>query len=170
MILFTGGCLPHCMLGYHHTPPRSRHPPEQTPPQSRHPLEQTLPKQTPPQSRHTHPQGADTPLQSRHPLAADTQTSPWEQTPPPEQTSPWEQTPPGANTPWSRHPPGADTPQSRHTPQEQTPPGADIHLRCRACWEVRSTRGTGMLFLSKFILRVQKSITHTTYLLLIVVT
>ena len=72
VILFTGGCLSQCMLGYHtplgadtpqsrkhsppeqtpptppeQTPPGSRHPPEQTPPGDRHPL-----RQTPPQSRH----------------------------------------------------------------------------------------------------------------------
>ena len=45
--VFTGGCLPQCMLGYHppeqtppgsrHTSPRSRHPPEQTPPQEQTP-------------------------------------------------------------------------------------------------------------------------------------
>ena len=29
VILFTGECLPQCMLGY--PPPRSRHPPEKTP-------------------------------------------------------------------------------------------------------------------------------------------
>ena len=62
VILFTGGCLPQCMLGY---TPLSRHPPEQTPPLSRHPPgsrhppEQTSPReQTPPWSR---PPGADTP-------------------------------------------------------------------------------------------------------------
>ena len=57
VILFTGGCLPQCMLGYHTPPPskhpRSRHPPEQTP-QSRHSPEQTLP-------------GADTPRADTHP-------------------------------------------------------------------------------------------------------
>ena len=74
VILFTGGGLPQCMLGYHppeqtHIPPspwsrppgsrhlpRSRHPPEQTPlPRSRHhpPRADTSPEQTPP--------GADTP-------------------------------------------------------------------------------------------------------------
>ena len=60
VILFTGGCLPQCMLGYH-TPPRSRHPPGADTPQSRHtawsrhppqeqtpPGEHTPPEQTPP--------------------------------------------------------------------------------------------------------------------------
>ena len=103
VIVFTGGCLPQCMLGYtplehppkEQTPPRSRHPPEQTPPRSRHPQEQTSPwEQTPP--------GADTPSR------ADT---PREQTPP-------EQTPLRADTPWKQ-----TTPGSRHPP-EQTPPGS----------------------------------------------
>ena len=85
VILFTGECLPQCMLGYN--------PQEQTSPQSRH-----IP-------RARHPPGADPPLeqtpQSRHPP---------EHTPLQEQTSPQEQTPPK-----SRHPPGTrHTPQSRH--------------------------------------------------------
>ena len=42
VILFTGGCLPQCMLG---------HPPEHTPPQSRHPPRADTPS----------PSGADTP-------------------------------------------------------------------------------------------------------------
>ena len=53
VILFTGGCLPQCMLGYHPPeqtppPPQSRHPWSRHP-QSRHPPEQTLPwsRQTP---------------------------------------------------------------------------------------------------------------------------
>ena len=60
-------------------------------------------------------------------------------------------TPPEANTPGSRHRPGTDTPQkqtphgSRH-PWEQTPPWSRHPLEqtpppCRACWEIRSTRG-----------------------------
>ena len=74
VILFTGGCLPQCMLGY---TPWSRHPPEQTPPPradtrpwSRHPLGADPPEQTPP--------GADTPPGSTPP-GADTsleQTAP----------------------------------------------------------------------------------------------
>ena len=60
VILFTGGCLPQCMLGYH-TPPRSRQtPPEQTPPQADTPPSRHPPEQTPPRSRH--PSRADTPL------------------------------------------------------------------------------------------------------------
>ena len=43
---------------------------------------------------------------------------------------PREQTPP---------PPRADTPQEQ-TPPEQIPPRADTP-QCRACWEIRSTRG-----------------------------
>ena len=89
-----------------------------------------------------------------------------------EADTPQEQTPLGANTPLeqtpprSKHPPGANTPHGKQTLMELSPPGADIHLRRRACWEVRSTRGTGMLFLSKFILRVQKSI--LTYYLFVI--
>ena len=87
VILFTGGCLPQCMLGY--TPsgadtPWSRHPPGADIPSQQTPLEQTpTPEQTPP--------GADTP----------------EQTPP----TPWEQT-----LPLSRHPPEQTPPRSRHPP------------------------------------------------------
>ena len=69
---------------------------------------------------------------------------PWEQTPPPEQTPP-KQTPPRADNPQEQTPlPGSrppeqtpsrpDTPRT-DTPWEQTPP------RCRACWEIQSTRG-----------------------------
>ena len=61
VILFTGGCLPQCMLGY--TPP-SRHLPGQTPPRQtpldRHPLGRH-------RSRADTPH-ADTPLPSRRPL------------------------------------------------------------------------------------------------------
>ena len=92
VILFTGGCLPQCMLGYT--------PPEQTP-RSRPPGADPL-EQTPPWSRHP---------PSRHPRE---QTSPQEQTPP-EQT-PWSRHPPGADTPQ------ADTPQEQTPPWEQDPP------------------------------------------------
>ena len=66
VILSTGGCLPQCMLGYHHPweqtppqeqthPPRSRHPPpEQTPPRSKHP----------PPGAHTPPPKADSSIRS----------------------------------------------------------------------------------------------------------
>ena len=54
VILFTGGCLPQCMLGYHS--PGADTPLGADTPQSRHPQEQTPPR-------------------------AD--TTPWEQTPPP---------------------------------------------------------------------------------------
>ena len=41
VILFTGGDLPQCMLGYHTPPgpgtPQTRHPPDHTPPQTMHP-------------------------------------------------------------------------------------------------------------------------------------
>ena len=92
VILFMGGCLPQCTLGYHHipkkTPPRSTHPPGSRPPRS------TL-------GYHHIP----------------------EKTPSQEHTPPWEQTP------------------QEHTPRKQTPPGADTPPWCRACWEIRSTRG-----------------------------
>ena len=52
--------------------------------------------------------------------------TPWEQTPPPDQAPPpWDQAPP----PGTRQTPGADTPPTRHPPW------------CRACWEIRSSRG-----------------------------
>ena len=70
VILFTGGGLPQCMLGYH---PRDQTPPEQTP-QDQTPREQTPPEQTPPGTR------------------PPEQTPPGTR-PPPEQT-PQEQTPP----------------------------------------------------------------------------
>ena len=66
-------------------------------------------------------------------------------------------TPLGAGTPQTRHPPGPGTPQTRHpqsrhpqtrhpprpgTPLDQAPPDqAAPPPRCRACWEIRSTRG-----------------------------
>ena len=100
VILFTGGCLPRCMLGYH-PPPEQTAPGADTclgadTPWSRHPLEQTLPS----------PQEQTHPPQSRHSPRADTQPP----TPPP-----------GADTPSSRHPTGADTPRSRlrHTVNER---------------------------------------------------
>ena len=72
MILFTGGCLPQCMLGYHL-------------PQSRHPLEQTPPPRSRPRQEQTPPSGADTSPESRHPreqtytpLGADTPLPPAE--------------------------------------------------------------------------------------------
>ena len=84
VILFTGGCLPQCMVGYHPLP-LSRHPPSRHTPPSRHPpLEQT-------------------PTWSRHQLGADTtlqeQTPPWSRpAPSPRADTPQEQTPPGAFT------------------------------------------------------------------------
>ena len=60
VILFTGGGLPQCMLGYH-TP--TRHPPpEQTPPWRRHPPGAGTPQSRHPQSRHP-PQCRDPPAQ-----------------------------------------------------------------------------------------------------------
>ena len=71
VILFTGGCLPQCMLGYYtplgnrHPPqsrhsPQSRHPPSRadTPlPCCRHPQEQTPPRDTATAADGTHPTG-----------------------------------------------------------------------------------------------------------------
>ena len=85
VILFTGGCLPQCMLGYH--PPQ-----EQTPPPK-----QTNPRADTPGAET--PLGADIPPRNRHPLGADT---PKEQTPP-------EQTPPEADIPRCRPPWEADS-------------------------------------------------------------
>ena len=78
--VFTGVCLPQCMLGYH--TPRSRHPHgadtpwEQIPwsrhahrsrhPQSRHPPEQTTPNRHLPQSRQP-PQETATAADGTHP-------------------------------------------------------------------------------------------------------
>ena len=94
VILSTGGCLPQCMLGYHHTPPEQTPPRETPPPRNSHPLEQTPPRaDTPPGSRHT--------PRSRHPP---------------------EQTPPGVDTPLEQTPPPEQTPPQADTPPEQTPP------------------------------------------------
>ena len=73
VILFTGGGLPQCILGYHHPSPLEQTPqtppPEQTPslgadtpPRNRRPLEQTAPFPLP---RSRHPPGADTPPHRR---------------------------------------------------------------------------------------------------------
>ena len=107
VILFTGGCLPQCMLGYHppeQTPPWEQTPPEQTPHGSRHPPRADTPTSRPP--------GADTPG-SRH-------TPPWEQTPHLEQTTP----PPGR-----RHPLEQTPPEQTHPPGRHTPPRADTSPR-----------------------------------------
>ena len=99
VILFTGGCLPQCMLGYTPLPPRTR---------GRHPLEQreTTPRtrgRHPLDQRQTPPIGVDTPQDQRQtPPTADT---PWDQ----------RQTPP-----MSRHPQDQrqTPPRSRHPPWE----------------------------------------------------
>ena len=70
VILFRGGCLPQCMLGYH-TPGAG------TPPGADTPRADTLQDQTPP--------GPDTP-QTRHP---QDQTPPGRSTPPGLSTPPW---------------------------------------------------------------------------------
>ena len=84
-----GGCLPQCMLGYHH-------PLEQT-----HPWEQTPPGADPP--------AADTPLRADTPLGADT---PGADTPHKSRHRA------RADTPQSRHPPGADTPPEQTSPPQ----------------------------------------------------
>ena len=103
VILFTGGCLPQCMLGYH-TPPGAGTPGADIP-QSRHPSgADTLVEQTHPQSRHPPEQ---TPTWSRHPT---------EQTPPRSRH-------PQSSPPLSRHPPGSRHPppgsRLRHTVNER---------------------------------------------------
>ena len=117
VILFTGGCLPQCMLGYtpwEQTPPRADTPHLGTRPlRSRHPPWPL--GADPPQTRHPqtkHPPGPDPPEQtprSIHPL----EQTPLEQTPP-EQTHhpPPDQTPP---SPGTRHPLPRD--QTHPTPQ-----------------------------------------------------
>ena len=61
-------------------------------------------------------------------------------------------TPLGAGTPQTRHPPGLGTPQTRHPPDQAPPqtrhppntrhsPNQAASPQCRACWEIRSTRG-----------------------------
>ena len=78
VILFTGGGLPQCMLGYH---PQSRHPPW-----TRHPPSTDT------------PMGADTPRpgtpQSRHPPGPGT---------PPDQAPPQTRHPPGSRPPSTEH-------------------------------------------------------------------
>ena len=117
VILFTGGCLPQCMLGCQ--PPRSRHPPGADTPQGRHPQEQTPPpkadppradkpqEQTPPQKRK--------PPKSRHPPKADT---PPKADPPKSRHLPKKQMPAKSRhpPPPSRHPPRADIPPPREAP------------------------------------------------------
>ena len=73
IILFTGGGLPQCMLGYHH--PREAHPPGGTPPR-KHP-----------------PPEAHNPLRSKPPSPGS--TPPWEAPPPHREAH----TPPGSTPP-----------------------------------------------------------------------
>ena len=62
VILSTGGgCLPKCMLGYHHIPLGADTPPEQTPPGADPPPEQTTPRADTPPPRADTPPGADKP-------------------------------------------------------------------------------------------------------------
>ena len=130
VILFTGGCLPQCMLGYH--------PPEQTPP----PLRADTPGADTPR--------ADTP-QSRHSPGAD--KPPWSRHPPPSRHPPRADTPraadpPEQQTPQSRHPLGTDTPPpppGADTPPEQTP------LR-EADFGIRSMSGRYASYWNAFLL------------------
>ena len=119
------------------TPSSSHSPWTRYIPQSRHHLEQTPPRADTP--------GADIPL-------------PWDQVHPQTRYTPQDQvhTPPGVDTPRDQvHPPEQTPPQDQvhplgpGTPRDQVhprpwhqvhPPGADT-LQCRACWEIRSTRG-----------------------------
>ena len=58
VILFMGGCLPQCMLGYHtHTHPGTRHPLGPDPPDQTSPRDQTHI----PRTRHHHPMSRHTP-------------------------------------------------------------------------------------------------------------
>ena len=45
-----------------------------------------------------------------------------------------------ADTPLGADPHGTDTPREQAPPGADTPLGADTPSRCRACWEIRSTR------------------------------
>ena len=92
VILFTGGCLPQCMLGCH--PPQSRPSLGADPPRADTPLEQTTPK-----SRHPPEQ---TPLWSRYPPSRHPQTK---------YTPGTKYTPPGLSTlPRTKYtPPGKQT-------------------------------------------------------------
>ena len=89
VILFTGGVLLHCMLGY--TPPQDQRqtPQEQTPPPPGPGTHLPPREKTPPWNRHPHPgagspPGADPP-RSRPPRAGP----PWSRHPPQEQAPPW---------------------------------------------------------------------------------
>ena len=116
VILFTGGGLPQCMLGY---PPGSRHPPEQT-----HPL------------RSRHPPGGDIPPRSRHP---------WEETSPREQTPLQDQAPPlGPGTPRDQASPQHQAPpRSRPPPGRRLPlRTVRILLECILVEVIFSRRGS----------------------------
>ena len=91
VILFTGGGLPQCMLGYH-PPEQTPHPRSRHPPGTRHPPPPPGTRHPPPPPGTRHPPEPGTPPGTRHP--------PGPGTPPREQKPPWEQTPPG-----TRHPP-----------------------------------------------------------------
>ena len=74
VILFTGGGLPQCMLGYPPEtgtppPPGSRPPPQEQTPQDQAPPSSDPPEQTPPEQT---PHGADTLPQSIPPCAVHT--------------------------------------------------------------------------------------------------
>ena len=79
VILFTGGGLPQCILGYHHpspleqtpqTPPEQTPPWEQIPPRNRRPLEQTAPFPLP-RSRHPPPEQTHPPPPHRRAICEE---------------------------------------------------------------------------------------------------
>ena len=121
VILFTGGVLPHCMLGY--TPrPQAGTPPR--PQAGTSPPDQRL---VPPRSRHPPWDQRQAPPQSRHPPLGPKAGTPPEQTPPlgtkGRHPPPWTRgryPPPRADHPGSRHPPAG--------PEAGTPPPVQCML------------------------------------------
>ena len=119
VILFTGQCLPQCMLGYHH-PLGADTPREQTQPPSQR-ADTPPPEQTSPGSRHI----------------------------PEEQTSPKSRHPPRADAPRvDIHPQEQTPPKSRHPPQEQTPPPGR-RLRYRSISSLYASCWNAFLFVIK---------------------
>ena len=112
VILFAGGGLPQCMLGYpQEAPPPGKHPPGSAPPrgtpQEAHPLGSTHPPRSTPPRKHT---------PGKHPLEVHSLGS----TTPRKHTPPEKHTPPGSTPPWEAHPPPGSTPP---------PPGRWLPLR-----------------------------------------
>ena len=99
----------------------------------------------------------DTTPGTRHPpwhQASLDQAPPWDQAPQ-DQAPPWDQAPPQ-----TRHPPGPGTswdqapPWTRHPlgPVSPPPPGSGTPPTwCRACWEIRSTRGQYTSYLNAIL-------------------